>query len=54
VFADARLAKAVVDLLTRKAHIAETGEESWRFRHGLENRGDVAAQSARQPDARAN
>jgi DNA replication protein DnaC len=39
VFADARLAKAVVDRLTHKAHIIETGEESWRFRHGLEKRG---------------
>jgi len=38
VFADARLAKAVVDRLTHKAHIIETGEESWRFRHGLARR----------------
>lgn len=36
VFPDARLAKAVVDRLTHKAHIIETGTESWRFRHGLE------------------
>jgi DNA replication protein DnaC len=35
VFPDARLAKAVVDRLTHKAHIIETGSESWRFRHGL-------------------
>jgi DNA replication protein DnaC len=35
VFPDARLAKAVVDRLTHRAHIIETGEESWRFRHGL-------------------
>ncbi len=39
VFADARLAKSVVDRLTHKAHIVETGTESWRFRHGLEKRG---------------
>lgn len=39
VFADARLAKAVVDRLTHKAHIIETGTESWCFRHGLEKRG---------------
>jgi DNA replication protein DnaC len=39
VFADARLAKAVVDRLTHKAHIIDTGTESWRFRHGLERRG---------------
>lgn len=36
VFSDARLAKAVVDRITHRAHIIETGEESWRFRHGLE------------------
>lgn len=35
VFADPRLAKAVVDRLTHKAHIIETGSESWRFKHGL-------------------
>jgi len=35
VFPDPRLAKAVVDRLTHKAHIIETGTESWRFNHGL-------------------
>ena len=35
VFADPRLAKAVVDRLTHRAHIIDTGNESWRFRHGL-------------------
>jgi DNA replication protein DnaC len=35
VFPDARLARAVVDRLTHKAHIIETGTESWRFKHGL-------------------
>ncbi len=35
VFPDPRLAKAVVDRVTHKAHIIETGAESWRFRHGL-------------------
>jgi DNA replication protein DnaC len=39
VFPDARLAKAVVDRITHKAHIIDTGEESWRFRHGLERKG---------------
>jgi hypothetical protein len=29
---------SVVDRLTHKAHIIETGTESWRFRHGLEKR----------------
>jgi DNA replication protein DnaC len=35
VFPDPRLAKAVVDRLTHRAHIIDTGTESWRFRHGL-------------------
>jgi DNA replication protein DnaC len=35
VFPDARLAKAVVDRLTHRAHLIDTGTESWRFRHGL-------------------
>jgi len=35
VFPDPRLAKAVVDRLTHRAHIIETGTESWRFKHGL-------------------
>jgi DNA replication protein DnaC len=38
VFPDPRLAKAVVDRLTHKAHIIDTGNESWRFRHGLTRR----------------
>lgn len=38
VFPDARLAKAVVDRITHRAHIIETGSESWRFRHGLERK----------------
>jgi DNA replication protein DnaC len=40
VFNDARLAKAVVDRLTHRAHIIDTGTESWRFRHGLKQRAD--------------
>jgi DNA replication protein DnaC len=39
VFPDPRLAKAVVDRITHKAHIIDTGAESWRFRHGLERQG---------------
>ena len=35
VFPDPRLAKAVVDRLTHRAHIIETGSESWRSKHGL-------------------
>jgi DNA replication protein DnaC len=38
VFNDPRLAKAVVDRLTHRAHIIDTGTESWRFRHGLERK----------------
>jgi DNA replication protein DnaC len=38
VFPDARMAKAVVDRITHRAHIIDTGTESWRFRHGLERR----------------
>jgi DNA replication protein DnaC len=38
VFPDPRLAKAVVDRLTHRAHIIDTGTESWRFRHGLNAR----------------
>ena len=43
VFPDPRLAKAVVDRITHKAHIIDTGTESWRFRHGLDRqRGNKA------------
>lgn len=35
VFPDPRLAKAVVDRLTHRAHIIDCGTESWRFNHGL-------------------
>jgi DNA replication protein DnaC len=38
VFPDARLAKAVVDRITHKAHIIDTATESWRFRHGLDRK----------------
>jgi len=36
VFPDPRLAAAVVDRLTHRAHMIDTGNESRRFRHGLE------------------
>src|SRR5581483_2161203 len=35
VFPDPRPAKAVVDRLTHRTHIIETGSKSWRFKHGL-------------------
>lgn len=43
VFPDARLAKAVVDRITHRAHIIETGTESWRFRHGIQRKEKGAA-----------
>ncbi len=45
VFPDPRLAKAVVDRLTHRAHIIETGSESWRFRHGLARKRRGAART---------
>lgn len=38
VFPNARLCKALLDRLTDRAHIIETGTESYRFRRTLENR----------------
>ncbi len=35
IFRDPRLAKAVVDRVTHRAHIIDCGSESWRFTHGL-------------------
>ena len=32
------LAKAVVDRLTHRAHIIDTGNESWRFKHGMKRK----------------
>jgi hypothetical protein len=29
------MAREIVDRLTHRAHIIDTGTESWRFRHGL-------------------
>ena len=54
VFPDARLAKAVVDRITHKAHIIDTGTESWRFRHGLDRkkRGHRACPPAPQERSR--
>lgn len=38
VFSNARLCAAVVDRITNRAHIIETGSESYRFRRTLEQR----------------
>jgi DNA replication protein DnaC len=46
VFPDPRLAKAVVDRITHKAHIIDTGSESWRFRHGLGRQAKTRQRSA--------
>ncbi len=40
VFTNARLCKALLDRLTDRAHIIETGNESFRFRRTLERRAD--------------
>ncbi len=50
VFPDPRLAKAVVDRVTHRAHIFDCGTQSWRFTHGLKTTGRAAARgSARLP-----
>ncbi len=38
VFANARLCKAMVDRVTDRAHIIDTGQESYRFRRTMESR----------------
>ena len=53
VFPDPRLAKAVVDRLTHRAHIIDTGNESWRFRHGLERQGRKTSMTPRSEAAPA-
>jgi DNA replication protein DnaC len=41
VFTNARLCKALLDRLTDRAHILETGSESYRFRRTLERRANA-------------
>ena len=38
VIPNARLCKALVDRITDRAHIVETGSESYRFRRTLDKR----------------
>lgn len=45
VFTNARLCKALLDRLTDRAHIIETGSESYRFRRTLERRNNAAESS---------
>jgi DNA replication protein DnaC len=46
VFTNARLCKALLDRLTDRAHIIETGTDSYRFRRTLESRRSSRSQSA--------
>jgi DNA replication protein DnaC len=47
VFANTRLCKAMVDRVTDRAHIIDTGKESYRFRRTMENRKGKAKTAAR-------
>jgi DNA replication protein DnaC len=47
VFANTRLCKAMVDRVTDRAHIIDTGKESYRFRRTMENRKGKAKTEAR-------
>ena len=40
MFPNPRLCKALLDRITDRAHIIETGTESYRFRRTLEKKGD--------------
>jgi DNA replication protein DnaC len=51
VFTNARLCKALLDRLTDRAHIIETGSESFRFRRTLERRTTRLASSEALRDA---
>ena len=42
--ARSKASDAVVDRLTHRAHIIDTGTESWRFRHGLKRKAGTPAQ----------
>ena len=51
VFTNARLCKALLDRLTDRAHILETGSESYRFRRTLERRNRAISLSEASRDA---
>ena len=57
VFPDPRLAKAVLDRVTHRAHIIDCGTQSWRFTHGLKTprpaRPRVSARLPRDPTDRS-
>lgn len=46
VFTDPRLAKAVVDRVTHRAHIIDCGTTSWRFTHSLSDRQRAPARAS--------
>ena len=46
VFTNTRLCKALLDRLTDRAHIIETGVDSYRFRRTLQNRRSGTSNSA--------
>jgi DNA replication protein DnaC len=56
VFTNARLCKALLDRLTDRAHIIETGSESFRFRRTLERRnaGAEGGEASRDASGGAN
>ena len=58
VFPDPRLAKAVVDRVTHRAHIIDCGTQSWRFTHGLKTtrktRARATARLPRDPTDRSS
>jgi DNA replication protein DnaC len=49
VFTNARLCKALLDRLTDRAHIIETGTDSYRFRRTLESRRAGRAGASKSP-----
>ena len=51
VFPNARLCKALLDRLTDRAHIIDTGTESYRFRRSLEQRQGKGRLKPRVPSA---
>ena len=51
VFTNARLCKAMLDRLTDRAHIIETGTESYRFRRTMERRSGAATVPEASRDA---
>ena len=51
VFPDPRLCKAVVERLTYRSHIIETGTESFRFKQSLARSTSARAKPSAEPQA---